>query len=48
MKEIFDELEEIGEFLDMGYFGENMFFVISKNNFDRIKRKYCEIDWTGY
>lgn len=47
-KEIFNELEEAGDFIDMGYQGENKFFTISKINYERIKAKHCDPDWTGY
>ena len=48
MKEIFDELEEKGEFIDMGYAGPSFFFVIRKDKYEEIKGKYCDTDWTGY
>ena len=48
MKEIFEELEEQGQFIDMGYMGTNFFFVIRKDKYEEIKRKYCDPDFTGY
>ena len=48
MKELFDEIEEAGEFIDMGYAQSLFFLTIRKDKYDEIKQKYCDPDWTGY
>lgn len=47
-KEIFKELEEQGEFINMGYSNPKFFLVIRKDKYDKIKRDFTEEDWTGY
>ena len=48
-KEIFKELEEKGEFINMGYFDDSyMFFMIKKEKYDKIKEDFTEENWTGY
>lgn len=47
-KEIFKELEEQGEFIDMGYMGPKFFLIIRKDKYDKIKQDFTEEDWTGY
>ncbi len=45
-KQIFEELEKnFKEYL--GYGGVEI-MQIYKKDFEEIKRKYCELDWTGY
>ncbi len=47
-KELFKELEEQGEFINMSYFEERFFFVIRKDKYEKIKQDFTEENWTGY
>lgn len=48
MKEIFDELEDAGDVVDQGVVETELFFIIKKEKYDKIKQDHCEPHWTGY